>query len=174
VSLVTGGQFPAAAKSTGNTMPAVRSAFGIAWILRTRYFHWTIAGNRQRVSRDCDHRYVMQLRQRLSVLTEQHPRIVLSDSRPRLSTKTCVSVTEGDYYEVTRDSFTANVTQSILRFVGSSGGGLPGACDLRVGRRFLFLGLPALPTAGFRPPANRQAFAAQPKHCLLMTFSAWV
>lgn len=52
------------------------------------------------------------------------------------SRKISNGVTKHDYYEVTRDCFTPAETRTILPFVGSSGGGLPGACDLRVGRRF--------------------------------------
>jgi hypothetical protein len=48
------------------------------------------------------------------------------------------AVTSLDYRKVTREPFTELVTASILLIEGSSGGGLPGACDLRVGRRFLF------------------------------------
>lgn len=48
------------------------------------------------------------------------------------------AVTSRDYREVTREPFTEEASASILLIEGSSGGGLPGACDLRVGRRFFF------------------------------------
>ena len=48
------------------------------------------------------------------------------------------AVTSPDYREVTREPFTEIESASILLIEGSSGGGLPGACNLRVGRRFYF------------------------------------
>jgi hypothetical protein len=48
------------------------------------------------------------------------------------------AVTSRDYRKVTREPFTEGASASILLIEGSSGGGLPGACNLRVGRRFFF------------------------------------
>lgn len=58
--------------------------------------------------------------------------------RPEVLLSFLDPVTSRDYREVTREPFTETASASILLIEGSSGGGLPGACDLRVGRRFLF------------------------------------
>jgi len=57
------------------------------------------------------------------------------------------AVTSPDYREVTREPFTEEASASILLIEGSSGGGLPGACDLWVGRRFYF----CAPSSSFQP-----------------------
>jgi len=54
-------------------------------------------------------------------------------------------VTPRHYLKVTRELFTAAATHTILRCVGSSGGGLPSACDLRVAGAFAFTATGFLP-----------------------------